>query len=273
MPKRLAIVVGLIAILVAGGLGYMLWQNANQQRANEQRLAELQRQVNAAAHGQPAPASQPGEPSPVPSVLAGTTTQNLSSLQQQRDRRAVMEEGWALINERKPKAAAQAVAIFREGIEKVDSHNAQFYNGLGRALLIAGQPREAITAWQQGLTLDPKISDMHSGIGWAYWALQDGYHAKAAWEQALDLNPKSIDALSSMAWIYLALGDTEKSKAGFQVLFLSDHQNKSWIYGLQMAQAKNTDPAQISKFFPLPDLAAFKAPPATAAATRPSTEP
>jgi len=76
------------------------------------------------------------------------------------------------------------------------------------------------------------------------------------------VNPKSPDAWTAMVWIYLALGDTEKSKTGFQVLYASDRQNKAWILGLQMAQAKNTDPAQIAKFFLLPPLTAFAAPPA-----------
>ena len=76
-----------------------------------------------------------------------------------------------------------------------------------------------------------------------------------------------------MVWIYLALGDTEKSKAGFQVLYMSDRQDKTWILGLQMAQAKNTDPAQIAKFFPLPALAAFNAPPATTLSSGPATRP
>ena len=207
----------------------------------------------------------------MPSIA--TTAQGLSSIQKQRDMRTVIEEGWKLINERNPKAAVQAVAIFREGLEKVDPQNAQFYNGLGRALLIAGQPREAIAAWQQGVTLDPKISDMHGGIAWAYWALQDAYHAKQAWEDALAVNPKSLDAWTAMVWIYLALGDADKSKAGFQVLYISDRQNKTWILGLQMAQAKNTDPAQIAKFFPLPALATFTTPPATAPASGPSSQP
>ena len=158
------------------------------------------------------------------------------------------------------------MAIFREGIEKVDGQNAQFYNGLGRALLIAGQPREAIAAWQKGLALDPKISDMQSGIGWAYWNMQDAYHAKEAWERTLTINAKSLDAWTALVWVYLALGDADKSKEGFQILYQSDRQNKDWILGLQMAQAKNSDPAQIAKFFPLPALAAFSTPPATAPA-------
>jgi tetratricopeptide (TPR) repeat protein len=265
------IILGLLALLIFGGLGYLLWQSNRQQRDTEQRLADMQRQIQNATQAQVSPVGQPMVPEFTAAIPGGATTQNLGSIQKQRDTRAVIEEGWRLINERNPKSAPQAVAIFREGLDKVDARNAQFYNGLGRALLIAGQPRPAIAAWQQGLALDPKISDMRSGIGWAFWNLQDAFHAKEAWEKALAINPKSIDAWSAMVWIYLALGDTENSKAGFQVLYLSDRQNKTWILGLQMAQAKNTDPAQIAKFFPLPALAAFTTPPASAPAGAPAT--
>jgi tetratricopeptide (TPR) repeat protein len=261
VSKRFSIILGILAILVFGVLGFLLWRNSAQQHSTEQRLAELQRQINTAIHAGSQPAGLPAVPE-IPTATTLTASQNLELLQTQRNVRTVIDEGWNLINQRNPKAAAQAVAIFREGLEKVDAKNAQFYNGLGRALLIASQPREAIAAWQQGLTLEPGISDMQSGIGWAYWNLHDPYHAREAWEQALALNPKSLDAWSAMVWIYLALGDADKSKAGFQVLYQSDHQNKDWILGLQMAQAKNSDPAQIAKFFPLPPLAAFSAPPA-----------
>jgi tetratricopeptide (TPR) repeat protein len=248
---------GLLAVIGVGGLGVLLWQNHQQQRTTEHRLAELQRQVESATRSGIPVGGQPA----VPVIGVGTaSTQDLTALQVQRDIRTVMDEGWRLINQRDPQAAAQAAAIFREGLEKVDPANAQFRNGLGRALLIAGRPREAIETWQQGLTKAPQISDMRSGIGWAYWNLGDYYHAQEAWEEALKVNSKSLDAWTAMAWIYLALGNADKSKEGFQVLYASDRQNKDWILGLQMAQAKNTDPAQISKFFPLPVLTAFTTP-------------
>jgi tetratricopeptide (TPR) repeat protein len=259
-------IVGGIVALVLCGMGILLWQNVRNQRATEERLAAMQRQLEAATRVAAPAASPPLASSLLPPP---TTTQDMSVIARRRDTRMVMDEGWKLINERNAKAATQAAEIFREGLEKVDSHNAQFYNGLGRALLISGQPRAALAAWQKGLELDPGISDMRSGIGWAYWAVGDAYQAKQAWEAALDANGQSLDAWSAMAWIYLALGETEKSKSGFQILFRSDKQNKNWIYGLQMAQARNTDPAQIGRFFPLPALGAFAAPSASAPASQP----
>jgi tetratricopeptide (TPR) repeat protein len=262
VPKPLLLVLAVLAIVIFGILGFMLWQNSRDQRHTEHRLADLQHQLEAATRTTPQSAGQPLPP-PLPASATLTASPDLDLLQKQRNVRTVLEEGWNLINQRNPKAAAQAVAIFREGLAKVDAQNPQFYNGLGRALLIAGEPHAAIAAWRQGLELDAGISDMHSGIGWAYWNLHDFYHAKEAWELSLAQNPKSLDAWTAMVWIYLALGDADKSKQGFQILYQSDHQNKDWILGLQMAQAKNSDPAQIAKFFPLPPLATFAAPPAS----------
>jgi tetratricopeptide (TPR) repeat protein len=266
VSKRLWRVLGLLAAALLAGLVWVVWQNRGQQRAMEQRLADLQRQVESATRSGAPLAGQPVVPEISAAPGGGALTQDLSVLEKQRNIRTVMEEGWRLINERNPQAAAQAVEIFREGLEKVDPQNAQFRNGLGRALLIAGRPQDAIETWQQGLATAPQISDMRSGIGWAYWNLRDYYHARQAWEEALKTNPKSLDAWSAMAWIYLALGDAERSRDGFQVLYLADHQNKDWILGLQMAQARNSDPAQISKFFPLPPLTAFTQPAAPVSA-------
>jgi tetratricopeptide (TPR) repeat protein len=178
-----------------------------------------------------------------------------------------MEEGWKLLASRNPQQARQAVAVFQEGLDKIDPREPLFYNGLGRACLVAGQPRDAIAAWRKGLALtpaaDPHSADMHSGIGWAYWHLQDPYHAKLAWEQALQINPKSPDAWTALAWIYLALGDKDRARDGFQILYETDHKNLAWINGVSMAKAGNSDPAQISLYFKLPPLDSFKTPPAT----------
>jgi tetratricopeptide (TPR) repeat protein len=271
VTKQTFIIAGIVAATLIGGGIFLFWQNHAQQNAMEQRLADLQRQVTNASRSGLALGGQPVAPEIGGQASVTTVSQDLTVLEKQRNIRIVMDEGWRLINQREPHAAAQAAEIFREGLEKVDPKNGQFFNGLGRALLIAGRPRDAIEAWRQGLAVAPQISDMQSGIGWAHWNLQEYDRAREAWEAALNINPRSLDAWSAMAWVYLALGQTEKSKEGFQVLYLSDRQNKDWILGLQMAQAKNTDPAQISKFFHLPDLAALKGPASLASAPRVET--
>jgi tetratricopeptide (TPR) repeat protein len=252
-------IIGLWAAVVAGA-AVLFWQYRAQQRAMEQRLSDLQQQVASTTRSSWLAGGQPLVPEVGTEMPVRSTTPDMTLLEKERQIRAVMDEGWRLINERDPQAAAKAAAIFQEGLEKVDPQNPQFFNGLGRALLIAGRPREAIDAWEQGLAKSPQISDMQSGIGWAYWNLRDYYHAREAWVRALEANPKSLDAWTAMAWIYLALGDTEKSKQGFQVLYSTDRQNKNWILGLQMAQARNTDPTQIARFFPLPTLTALTSP-------------
>jgi tetratricopeptide (TPR) repeat protein len=150
--------------------------------------------------------------------------------------------------------------VFNDGIADVDPSSPELYNGLGRALLVAGRPREAIAAWRKGLTLAPNFSEMQSGIGWAYWWLNDPYRAKDAWQRALVMNPHSIDAWSAMAWIDLALGENSAAKGGFEELVKFDSGRKPWIMGLAMAQGHNADIRQISQLFPLPAPGMFERP-------------
>ena len=168
--------------------------------------------------------------------------------------------GWKLVDQRDPAQAAKAIQIFNEGLANVDPKSPELYNGLGRALLVAGKPHEAIKAWSQGLELSPRFSEMQSGIGWAYWRLDDPYRAKEAWQKALSFNPHSIDAWSAVAWIELALASNSEAKRGFQELVNSDPKRKPWALGLSMARAGNSDLREISQFFALPPLNRFDRP-------------
>jgi tetratricopeptide (TPR) repeat protein len=171
-----------------------------------------------------------------------------------------MDAGWKLINQRNKESGQHAAELFQAALKDIDPKSPDLYNGLGRALLIAGQPREAIAAWRAGLGIAPTLADMQSGIGWAYWHLNDPYRAKKAWEAAIAIDPKSADAWSALAWVDLATGDAQTAKLGFQTLLARDSHNNAWIMGLSMARANNSDPEQIKPFFPLPNIGAFDHP-------------
>ena len=189
-----------------------------------------------------------------------------------RDTEDALRQGWKLVNERSPESAIKAIAIFEEAIRDVDSGNADFYGGLGRACLIGGRSPEAIKAFQTGLTLAPGNSELHSGIGWGYWNLKKYGNAREAWEYALSINRRSKDAWSAMAWIYLATKDRDRALLGFTTLLELEPDNKAWGKGLTFARGSIYTPEEIRIFFPLPDVpdmqAAF-AVPARAAATGP----
>jgi tetratricopeptide (TPR) repeat protein len=258
MKKNLRIVASVMASFI---FALLLVQSYRHQRETDRRLAELQEALSERSFAAKPP---PQASQPVIIVNEGTSGSDVVRKQQNLDE--ILAIGWRFVDAREPSEAAKAVAIFKEGIKNVDPTNPELYNGLGRAELIAGQPREALVTWQKGLELTPRIPDMQSGIGWAYWSLNDPYEAKEAWQRALSMNPHSPDAWSAMAWIDLACGKFTEAKTGFEELVRFDPSQKRWVIGLSMARADNADISQISWYFPLPPLSSFAQPLPTGAA-------
>jgi tetratricopeptide (TPR) repeat protein len=244
-----------IRVIVSVAVSFMfitlLVQNYRHQRDTDQRLAEMQRMVQARANGSATAGSEGAA-----NIHERGSVDDAGG---RRDLEEILNRGWKLVGQRSPEQARKAIRLFSDGIEE-NPANAELYNGLGRALLIAARPSEAIAAWRKGLTFAPNLSDMQSGIGWAYWWLNDPYRAKDAWERALVMNPRSVDAWSAMAWIDLALGKHADSKQGFEELVKFDSGRKSWVMGLSMAQGHNTNFSQVTQFFSLPALVAFERP-------------
>lgn len=234
----------------------LLVQSYRHQHETDRRLAEMQNELRASS----GTTKSEGQSSPRIMIVEGGSIGS-EAAQKQHNLDQILTIGWQFVNSRNPNEAAKAVTIFNEGISNVDPNSPELYNGLGRALLIAGKPREAILAWRKGLALAPHVSDMQSGIGWAYWWLNDPCRASQAWQSALAMNPHSVDAWSAMAWIDLALQRYDEAKNGFQELVQFDPSKKPWAMGLSLARAHNGDEKQIAQFFPLlPPLERFKQP-------------
>jgi tetratricopeptide (TPR) repeat protein len=230
-------------------------QNFRQQLETKRQLAEMRQMLAGAVAAPPSMAAGKSN-----SIVLDGGNGGSETVRRQHNLEMIVTAGWKLVDQRRPDVAAQAAQMFREGIANVDSRSPELYNGLGRALLVSGDPRGAVAAWRKGLALAPTFSDMQSGIGWAYWCLGDPSRAKGAWQKALVLNPHSVDAWSAMAWIDLALGKCAEAKSGFQELVQYDAKRKSWTIGLAMAQGGNTDVREIAQFFLLPPLGAFDRP-------------
>ena len=248
-----------IRVIVSVGVSFvlvtLLIQSYRHQRETDQRLAEIQKVLQDVSATRAQGARGPSNPV----IIDGGSIGSEAALRQ-HNLEEILTVGWKLVDSRSPDQAAEAVTVFNEGIAHVDSRNPELFDGLGRALLVAGKPRDAIAAWRKGLALAPNFSDMQSGVGWAYWWLNDPYRAKEAWEQALVINPHSVDAWSAIAWIDLAVGKNAEAKRGFEELVKFDSGRKSWVMGLSMTQARNTDLKEISQFFPLPPLDKFQQP-------------
>jgi tetratricopeptide (TPR) repeat protein len=248
-----------IRVIVSVGVSFvlvtLLIQSYRHQRDTDQRLTEIQKVLQDVS----AIRAQGSRGPSTPVILDGGSIGSEAALKQ-HNLDEILAVGWKLVDSRSPDQAAEAVTVFNQGIAHVDSSSPDLFNGLGRALLVAGKPRDAIAAWRKGLALAPNFSEMQSGVGWAYWWLNDPYRAKKAWERALAINPDSVDAWSAIAWIDLALAKHAEAKRGFQELVKFDAGRKSWVIGLSMTQARNTDVREIAQFFPLPPLAKFEQP-------------
>jgi tetratricopeptide (TPR) repeat protein len=252
LKQRIRVVVSVSASFI---LVSLLIQSYRHQRETDQRLAEIQKEIQNASIA----LLENGRSPLRPIVLDGGSAAS-ETARNEHNLEEILNAGWKLVDERSPEEAAKAVRIFKDGIANVDPTSPKLFNGLGRALLIAGMPGEAISAWRKGLALAPDFSDMQSGIGWAYWQLNDPSRAEDSWRRALAMNPHSIDAWSAMAWIDLALGKDTEAKNGFRELVKFDSSRKSWVTGLSMAQGGNTNMREISQLFPLPALALFERP-------------
>jgi Flp pilus assembly protein TadD len=248
LNQRMPVIVSVAASFL---LVTFLVHNYRHQRETDQRLAELQKIAQVSV----------SEARMWRSNVTGSIDErgSVPDAKRIREPEEALDKGWKLVNQRSPEPARTAARLFSDAIAE-NPTDADLYNGLGRALLIAGRSREAIAAWRKGLTFAPTFSDMQSGIGWAYWWLNDPYRAKESWERALVMNPRSVDAWSAMAWIDLVLGKHAEVKQGFEELLKFDSGRKSWVLGLSMARGHNSSFSQVTQFFSLPALGAFGRP-------------
>lgn len=274
MTKPNAILAAAVGLVVAGVLGFWIVHTLNDQAETRRQLDDLKKQMAAAttpvsAGGAATQGNGPGAP-----VNSGLTTPpgaGGGTLAQEKAVQEYLSEGFRLLNTRDPQNVAQAVKIFREGLDRVDKTNVYFYNGLGRALILSGKYDEALQAFNDGQKVDPKRSELVSGAGWAYWNLKEYFQARQSWEAAVKLDPNSMDAWTALSWIYLAMGYDELSRQGFVILSKAQSDNKEFALGLTMARAGNHNLDQIrAQFKGLPDPAAFLTPPATATAAAPA---
>ncbi len=264
MAKALptAIAIGAV-LLVGGGILYTYTQHRAQdqadrrQRETDQKIADLQQQLNARAlppltdFVEPA-ASQPATDAP-------------SFLRIQRLTSQVIQEGAQRLATRRPIDADVAVRIYQEGIDRVDPQNPTFYVGLGHANLVLGKYQPALDALKKAHDLAPTWAEPFASEGWAYWNLKQFPQAKQAWEQAVTLDPKSIEAWSGLSWVYLALRQRDEALKGFNLLIFSGIADNDWVMGRNLAAGSNFDLKQIRVNFPtMPDPAAFSPPAATA---------
>ncbi len=257
-PKNIFLSIG--AAAVAGVLIYLVIDTKNQQADTQAQLDAVKKQMATSTMPAAAGESHPAAAYAGPLLSAGMMPQDGSMMAKEKMTQDYLNEGFRLLNKRDPESAQKAAQVFQEGLEKADPKNVYFFNGLGRSLLIAGKPQEALEVFQRGRQADPKRAELASGMGWAYWNLKQYPEAKRAWEDAVELDPKSEDAWMVLSWVYMAVGNFEKSRTGFVTLLKIDPERKQWVMGLTMARASNRSIDQIrAQYKGMPDPEAFKA--------------
>jgi hypothetical protein len=111
----------------------LLVQSYRHQRETDQRLAMIQKELQDPSNTRPLNAQN----SAGPIVLDGGPVAS-EVVRKQHNLQEILDAGWKLVDLRSPEQAAKAVLVFNEGIANVDSSSPELYNGLGRALLVAG---------------------------------------------------------------------------------------------------------------------------------------
>lgn len=111
--------------------------------------------------------------------------------------------------------------VFKRPIKKVNattrsalsrsSAKAVEANSRGDAHYDAGRYEEAIEAYKQALTLNPKYVAAQVSLGDAYQQLGRNEEAVVAYKQALKLKPNDADASSGLGDTYSAMGMKEKA--------------------------------------------------------------
>jgi len=100
----------------------------------------------------------------------------------------------------------------KEGMEHFVESNRESPSGpesygiLGYALLVSGNPDEAIRQLQQGLALDPNLHNAHKNLGFAYLAKQQSNQALVEFQQHLKLNPGDPEALNAVGSVLVNRG-------------------------------------------------------------------
>lgn len=112
---------------------------------------------------------------------------------------------------------------------------------LGRMLVVAHRPRDALTAFQDGLRIDPRSTSLLTGQGVALDALEQHAAAQDSYRAALSITPGSVPATNNLALSLALSGHADQAAAMLQPLHLSADAadratvsgNLALAYGLQ----------------------------------------
>jgi tetratricopeptide (TPR) repeat protein len=125
----------------------------------------------------------------------------------------------------------QAVRCFQKAITLRGSEvKALDWIQLGTAQQSSGSPKEAESAFLNGLNRDPGLAQGHFELGKLYLQRSDYERAEQSLEKAIQLDPKLLGAYYQLGLACLRTGKTEKGKD-----LLSAFQRKKELYDPEVA--------------------------------------
>jgi tetratricopeptide (TPR) repeat protein len=110
---------------------------------------------------------------------------------------------------------ADAVAGFR-ALVRDDPHDAQAWEGLGRALLQEERELDAEEALRQAVQEDARLWRAHALLGWLYEQRREYGRAVTAYRTALELKPDRWALRNNLGHAYFLLGDYRRAIEAFE---------------------------------------------------------
>lgn len=177
----------------------------------------------------------------LPPGLHGRIMRSLPQRQQSLQQRIIHSITEFIFNWPKPLAVAVAsfclLAGFYGGVRygspptaipQFSNADASFY--LGRSLLAAGEPKEALLAFQQAQQLGPKNPKYTLWQAASFYALGDRTKERQSYEAIISQNPDFVPARLNLAHNLLEEGQFEAADLAYQQVLKRDPAEQSALY-------------------------------------------
>ena len=122
----------------------------------------------------------------------------------------------------------EAIEAYKQAIS-FDPKYAYPYNGLGNALSNLGRKEKAIVAYKQAISIDPKDAYPYYGLGNALSNLGRKEEAIVAYKQAISIDPKDAYPYYGLGNALSALGRKEEAIKAYQQFAKLSNGDEYWI--------------------------------------------
>lgn len=129
----------------------------------------------------------------------------------------------------------EAAEEFRELLRYGSPDSAAVYQGLGIALLKAGNPREAISAYEEAVRMDPSRPEALFGLAVAHTELGDRDEAERLYREVLERKPNHAEAWNNLGVMLMQEGKRDEAISMLRKAVEADPQYLGAWYNLATA--------------------------------------